>query len=429
MRIIILNQFFYPDHSATSQLMTELAESLVERGVEVTALAGRGRYNGGERLAPSESLRGVRIERAWSTSFGKRSTLGRVSDYLSFYLGASWKMLRLPRHELVMALTTPPLIGLVALAVGRLRRMRVVMLVQDVYPDIAIALGALSARNPATRVIDWISRRTLKRADCIVVLSQCMRDRIAAKIGAERVSRIDVIHNWADGSDIRPLAKNEPNPFAKANNLDSSFVVLFSGNLGRVNEFSTVLEAARLLRGRGDIVFLFVGDGAKTREIEEFTLQHKLTNVRLLPYQPRAQLRYSLAAGHASLVTLADGLAGLSVPSKAYAIMAAGRPMLFVGDARSETARIIETNGCGAVARSGESGRLASIIEDWAANGTKIEEMGRAARALFEERFDRQQAVEAYVQSFEKCLSNVESPAGDSVAREAKSDREAEANL
>jgi colanic acid biosynthesis glycosyl transferase WcaI len=428
MRIIILNQFFYPDHSATSQLMTELAESLVERGVGVTALAGRGRYNGGERLAPRESLRGVRIERAWSTSFGKRSTLGRVSDYLSFYLGASWKMLRLPRHELVMALTTPPLIGLVALAVGRLRRMRVVMLVQDVYPDIAIALGALSDRNPATRFIDWISSRTLKRADRIVVLSQCMRDRIAGKIGAERASRIDVIHNWADGSDIRPLAKDEPNPFAEEHNLDGSFVVLFSGNLGRVNEFSTVLEAARLLRGRPDIVFLFVGDGAKNREIEEFARRHKLPNVRLLPYQPRAQLRYSLAAGHASLVTLADGLAGLSVPSKAYAIMAAGRPMLFVGDARSETARIIEAYGCGAVAGSGDSGGLANIIEDWAADRNKIDEMGRAARALFEERFDRQRAVKAYVQSFAKCLGDVEAPTEDAALREAKADREAEAN-
>lgn len=409
--------------------MTELAESLVERGVEVTALAGRGRYNGGERLSPRESVHGVRIERAWSTSFGKRSTVGRVSDYLSFYLGASWKMLRLPRHELVMALTTPPLIGLVALVVGRLRGLRVVMLVQDVYPDIAIALGALSARNPVTRFIDWISRRTLKRADRIVVLSQCMRDRIAGKVGAERASRIDVIHNWADGSDIRPLVKDEPNPFAEEHNLGSSFVVLFSGNLGRVNEFTTVLEAALLLRGRPDIVFVFVGEGAKTREIEEFSQRHKLRNVHLLPYQPRADLRYSLAAGHALLVTLAGELAGLSVPSKAYAIMAAGRPILFVGDARSETARIIEEHRCGAVVGSGDGGRLANIIEEWAADRPRLDDMGRAARALFEDRFDRPRAVEAYVQSFEKCMSAVESPATDSVARESKADREAEANL
>src|SRR5262249_11311588 len=143
MRLIILNQFFYPDHSATSQLMTELAESLVTRGLVVTALAGRGRYNGGDKLSPREEFKGVRIERAWATSFGKRSAVGRVLDYLSFYVGASWKLLLLPKHDIILALTTPPFIGLVALLIGRLRGMRIVSLVQDVYPDIAVALGAL----------------------------------------------------------------------------------------------------------------------------------------------------------------------------------------------------------------------------------------------------------------------------------------------
>src|SRR5687767_2465777 len=104
MRIIILNQFFYPDHSATSQLMTDLAESLAQRGIAVTALAGRGRYNGGEKLAPYEEYQGVKIERAWATSFGKHHLFGRLADYLSFYLGASWKLLRLPKHDIVMAL-------------------------------------------------------------------------------------------------------------------------------------------------------------------------------------------------------------------------------------------------------------------------------------------------------------------------------------
>src|SRR5215213_1761496 len=170
MRLIILNQFFYPDHSATSQLMTELAESLVERGVEVTALAGRGRYNGGERLPPYEDYQGVRVERVWATSFGKGNVLGRLSDYLSFYVGASWKLLRLPHHDIVMALTTPPLIGLIALIIGHMRGMRMVALVQDVYPDLAVALGTLGKRSPATLFLDYLSRLILRRADRIIVL-------------------------------------------------------------------------------------------------------------------------------------------------------------------------------------------------------------------------------------------------------------------
>src|SRR5215468_4002350 len=178
MRLIILNQFFYPDHSATSQLMTELAESLVERGLSVTALAGRGRYNGGEKLSRRDVYRGVRIARAWATSFGKMSTAGRIMDYLSFYIGATWTLLRLPEHDAIMSLTTPPLIGIVALLIGRLRGMRSIMLVQDVYPEIAVALGALRASSPVTKLLTWTSSQVLKRSDRIVVLSDCMRRRI-----------------------------------------------------------------------------------------------------------------------------------------------------------------------------------------------------------------------------------------------------------
>lgn len=404
MRLLILNQFFYPDHSATSQLMTQLAESLVERGVDVTALAGRGRYNGGEKLAPREEYQGVRIERAWATGFGKRTVAGRLSDYLSFYLGASWKLLRLPRHDLVMALTTPPLIGIAALLIGRLRRMRVIMLVQDVYPDIAIALGTLRAGSLISRLLDWMSNQALKRSDRIVVLSQSMRQRIIAKIGEDRAERVDVIHNWADGSDIRPLDE-ETNPLSAEYELGKSFVVLFSGNLGLVNEFSTVLEAARLLRDRTDIVFLFVGEGAREDEIRRFKEKHRLNSIRLMSYKPRALLRYSLAAGDALLITLAEGLAGLSVPSKTYASMAAARPLLFVGDLRSEVAQIINSNGCGAVVASGDSETLANTISAWSSDKARLKVYGLAARSLFEARFDRRHAVTAYLESFANCLS------------------------
>ena len=405
MRIIILNQFFYPDHSATSQLMTDLAGSLVEEGIVVTALAGRGRYNGGERLASSEVYRGVRIERAWATSFGKKSAVRRVSDYLSFYLGASWKLLRLPKHDMVMALTTPPLIGLIALAIGRLRGMRVVALVQDIYPDVAVALGTLNKRNPVMRFLDFLSRLTLRRSDRVVVLGECMRERVLAKVGEGVASRIDVIHNWADGAEIKPLT-GEENPFAAEQNLEGKFVILFSGNLGRVNDFSTVLNAARILRDRTDILFLFIGEGAKSAEIENFAKAHGLENIRMLPYQPRERLRYSLASGHVSLVTLAEGLAGLSVPSKTYGILAAGRPILFVGDTRSSVARIIQDNGCGAVVSSGESARLSQIITDWASDKEKLAQLNAVARETFEKYFDRPRAVTSYLETFQQCMRN-----------------------
>jgi glycosyltransferase involved in cell wall biosynthesis len=404
MRIIILNQYFYPDHSATSQLMTELAESLVERGLEVTALCGRGRYNGGDRLAPSAVYKGIRIERAWATSFGKGHLLGRLADYLSFYLGASWKLARLPKHDLVMALTTPPLISLVALLIARLRRMRVIALVQDVYPDVAVALGALQAKGVTTRTLDYLNRFVLGGVDRVIVLGECMRRLIAAKLAPEKHSRIDVIHNWADGGELRP-ANDRENAFLKEHQLTGKFVVLFSGNLGHVNEFTTVLEAAVSLREQSEIVFLFIGEGAKRPEIERFIEHHQLPNVRLLPYQPRHLLRHSLAAADAHLVTLAEGLAGLSVPSKTYPILAAGRPILFVGDLQSDAARLVTEFDCGAAVAAGESLSLAEIILDWAAAPSRPQARGARARAAFETHFDRSLAVDLYLKSFARCLN------------------------
>lgn len=384
--------------------MTDLAESLVGRGFEVTALSGRGRYNGGGSLPSREEYHGVRVERAWATSFGKDSTAGRLTDYLTFYLGAAWKLLVLPRHDVVMALTTPPLIGLLALAVCRLKGMKLAALVQDVYPDVGVALGTFREGSLATRLLDRLNRIVLARADRTIVLGECMRERVAAKAGSGWADSIDVIHNWADGGKIRPLAEGEANPFAEEHGLSGHFVVQFSGNLGRVNDFDTPLEAARILRARKDIVFLFIGDGAKAGEIKEYVRRHELRNVRLLPYQPRETLLYSLAAGQAHLVTLADGLAGLSVPSKTYGILAAGRPVLFVGDPRSDVARLVAEHRCGEVIPTGDATRLADVVSAWADDPEAAVRMGADARELFLRRFDRPHAVEAYAESLFKCL-------------------------
>ena len=404
MRLLILNQFFYPDHSATSQLMTDLGESLVGRGMQVTALAGRGRYNGGGGLAPREDYRGVRVERAWATSFGKDSVAGRLADYLTFYLGAAWKLLALPRQDVVMALTTPPLIGLLALLACRLKGMKLVALVQDIYPDVGVALGSFKEGSLATRLLDRLNRVVLAGADRVIVLGDCMRERVVDKAGHAAADRVDVIHNWADGEKIRPLGEGDENPFVEEQGLRGRFVVQFSGNLGRVNDFDTPLEAARLLRGREDVVFLFIGDGAKAGEIRDYVRRHDLGNVRLLPYQPREALLHSLAAGQAHLVTLAEGLAGLSVPSKTYGILAAGRPLLFVGDPRSDVARLISEHRCGEVIPTGDAARMAGVISAWADDPASAGRMGREARELFLRRFDRPHAVEAYAASLLLCL-------------------------
>ncbi|MGH9762184.1 MAG: glycosyltransferase family 4 protein, partial [Blastocatellia bacterium] len=343
-----------------------------------------------------------RIERAWATSFGKRTLPGRLIDYLSFYVGACCALMTLPRHDIVMALTTPPLIGLVAVIAGRIRGMRTVALVQDIYPDVAVALGALKRNSLLTRLLDRLNRYILRHSDRIVVLGDCMRRRIVEKLGDAAVERIDVIHNWADGDEISPIGSAK-NGFVTENNLESRFVVMFSGNFGHINDFQTVMSAAREMRDRPDVLFLFIGEGGKEKELKDFAASNGLGNIRFMPYQAREVTPLSLAAGHAMLVTLADGLAGLSVPSKTYPIMAAGRPLLFVGDQNSEAAKIAR-NGCGAAVASGDARGLVSVISDWAADRSKPDALGRHAREIFENRFERKHAVSSYISMFHMCL-------------------------
>ena len=164
-------------------------------------------------------------------------------------------------------------------------------------------------------------------------------------------------------------------------------------------------NAARHLRRRTDIVFLFIGDGVRAAEIRAFLNEHRLQNILMLPYQSRAELRDSLTAGDAHLVTLANGLAGLSVPSKTYAILAAGRPILFVGDGESTVAKLVAEHDCGEVISSGDDDRLAQVIVDWARDRRRLDELSANARSLFEASFERQRAVDAYLASFERCLA------------------------
>jgi len=322
-------------------------------------------------------------------------------DYLSFYIAAAWKLATIPRHDVILSLTTPPFITLLALIVGRLRKIRIIAVQQDLYPDVAVALGALRADSLLTRFLSWLDRKTLQHADRVIVLGECMRERVLRK--SVDAAHIDVIPNWADGTATKPLPRQ--NWFSEKYQLSSSFVLLFAGNFGLVNDFATVLDAAKLLRDETRIVFLFVGGGVQGGLIDEFRTRHELSNIIVLPYHPPAVMPEVLAASDVALVTLADGLAGLSVPSKTYGSLAAGKPVLFVGDLRSDIARLVESRGCGAAVRAGDSLVLAQVIRNWAARREDVAAFGINARAVFEANFDRSHAVNSYVESMYRCVS------------------------
>ncbi len=407
-RILFINQYYWPDRASTAQHLADLAESLAERGIECHVLCGKGGYQGDRSRVPSSEVHnGVHIHRVGSTSLGRRSTLRRMTDYLSFYACALVAALRLTRFDTTVTLTTPPIIGLIGMILGRLKGSRHVFWSMDLHPDAGIALGLMSRRNPIVAVLSWISDRVYRAADRVVVLGPYMADRIAAK--GVRPNRIKTIPVWSRGDEIYPWAEpRESHPLRKSLGLGSKFIAMYSGNMGLAHSFDDLMTAAVRLREREDIVFLFVGDGPRKAEILKAKSEADLGNVILLDYFPREQLHLSLSLADVHLMSMRREMIGIVVPCKLYGAMASARPSLFVGPEHCETADTIREAACGFVNRLGEPDGIVESIEGLAADLNMARTMGEHGRTAFLQSFER----EACCVSWSLMLNELEGDAG-----------------
>ncbi|MBI5478189.1 MAG: glycosyltransferase family 4 protein [Deltaproteobacteria bacterium] len=395
MRVLLLNQYFWPDEAATAQLATDLCEDLVAGGAEVTVVSSAGAYvpeDGAPRPPLRERWRGVDILRVPATALGRASIPRRLVDYASFYAGAAAQALRAGRHDVVIVLTTPPLLASLGVLLRLSRGERLVCWVQDVYPEIGVAFGVFPQEGLLTSALRLAARTIYQRADAVVALGEVMAERLV-DAGAPR-DRVHVIHNWADGRAIAPVPRAQ-NAFAREQRLGDRFVVGYSGNFGRGHDLDAILQAARLLRDRRKLLWLFIGEGPRRDEVAAAIARDRL-NARLLPYQPRERLRESLSAPDVHLVTMRAGLEGLIVPSKLYGCLAAGRGVVFVGPEHTEAAQILADERCGVTVPPADPAALAAAVSDLARRPGAAVAMGRRGRAAFERRFDRPLATAAW---------------------------------
>ena len=354
-RVVFVNRYFHPDHSATSQMASDLAFHLASRGWEVAAITSRQRYDDARANLRSSTEHGVRIERIWSTRFGRAGLIGRAFDYATFYLSAFFAIRR-ERGATIIAMTDPPLLSVVAaLASGD-----VVNWIQDLFPEVAQSLG-IRVPRVVQRIRDW----SLRKARANVVLGKLM---------ARRVPKGIIIPNWGVGI-LPTLGGRDARP---------PFSVGYSGNLGRAHDAETIAAAIRMLP---DVKFVFTGGGAKLSVLRDLP-------VEIRPYVPREQLTESLSSVNVHLVSLLPQLEGLIVPSKFYGVLAVGRPVIFLGARDGELARIIEESRCGLVAETAD--QLTDAIRELKENPEEAEAMGSRGRALYLARFAPEHAFAAW---------------------------------
>jgi glycosyltransferase involved in cell wall biosynthesis len=396
-RIVFVNRYFFPDLSATSQILFDLTKRLVEQGIEVHVVCSRQLYDDpGAMLAEHELVHGVQVHRAWTSRFGRGRLVGRGIDYASFYLTGAARLLSvLRRGDIVVAKTDPPLISIVAAAIARIRGARLINWLQDVFPEIASRLDANPLPAWLNESLKRMRDRSLSMADVNVVLGGRMREHLEGRCIPR--SKIRVIENWADGDAIVPK-KAAASDLRIALGLEHKFVIAYSGNLGRAHEFGTLLQAAEQLRHRKDVVFLMVGGGVKMEALRRIVTQKGLPNFRFLPYQRREVLSDSLAAADVHLACLLPGLEGLIVPSKFYGILAAGRPTVFIGDEDGELARIIKSADCGAVVQAGDATKLVQTLVDIKDRPEWGLSMGQRARELFVRKYTIERGLTQWLQ-------------------------------
>jgi colanic acid biosynthesis glycosyl transferase WcaI len=396
--IRLLCLLFYPELVSTGQSLTELAEELAARGVDVEVTAGPPTFVDRHQAVPRQmEYRGIRIRRVWGTRFPKLRLMGRICNQASFALSAMLDQVVRRRRVPILVLTEPPFL---AWSCAVLRALRwgppYAYVIFDVYPDTAVHLGVIRPGGGIARAWERLNAFTLRHADHIVVIGRCMRDVISAKVEAAVADRIRFIHMWADDVNIQAHSAG-PNPYVGRWGLESRFVVGYFGNMGRFHDLETIMETANLLRTHAEIVFLFVGEGHKKRYAMEYAQDHGLGNCRFHTYVPREDLGYALATAAVGLVSLARGQEGLSVPSKAFGLMAAGIPVVAVMGRTSEVARMVEEQGCGVVVPQGESKRLAETILQLHQDPARLESLGQNGVRAIREKYSLAMAAEDYL--------------------------------
>ncbi|MGA2499095.1 MAG: glycosyltransferase family 4 protein [Tepidisphaeraceae bacterium] len=396
MHVLILNQPFYPEVAATAQLMWDLAQDLDRHGHNVTAICSRHVYGTDQSHAQAyEKIGHIEFRRVGGTRFGRKNLVGRMSDFLSFYAAAFIEMQKMPAPDVILALSSPPMISLLGVfkrIFGRRRdggRVRLVYHVMDVYPDAAIAMGVLKPRSIVARIMSRLTRFTLENSDGIIALGRDMADLISQRYGIPRQSvHLHVIPPWSDGQQLHPMPRTE-STLARQWGATDTFNLAYSGNLGMAHDVNTIAGAIERLKDDTGLRWLFIGGGNRFKAMQERAGRNCWKNVTFHPYQERAALLHSLNAADVHLVSQLPAFTGIVVPSKLYGIMAVGRPGIMIGPDDAECSRTIVENGAGYVVPIGDVDGLVARIRELRENEPLRLEMGRRAREAFERLYDR----------------------------------------
>lgn len=398
-KLALICQHFYPEMLSTGLFMTNIATGLVQRGWRVRVYCAQPLYLPGyannEDTPRYLDYEGVEIIRVSTLSTARTSLPRRFLNATTFLLAIAWYLLR-DRKEIlgVMNTTNPPFLGLVAWLAKWVLGLPFLTIVHDVYPDVAVQLGLFHKRSPLTWLWEQATRLIFNESLGLIVIGRDMAQLVRAKLSRRSAVLMTLIPNWADSTHLFPVPRAE-NPFITQHQLADRFVVQYAGRLGRTHNLEPLLAAAQQLQGT-NVLFQFIGEGAKRETLEAQVEQLGLHNVQFLPYQPYETLAQTLSAADLAVVCLDSAATGASVPSKTYGLLACARPILALVEPTSEIGQLVTETNCGIVVAAATGQQVAAAIRQAMTTPEALATMGHNGYQVFQQKYTLNAALEEY---------------------------------
>jgi len=389
MRILFVNQFYRPDVAATGQLLADLAEKLAQDNQEIHVLCSRKSYLGGDNnYQKHQVIENVHIHRIGGSRFGRGNIFGKLTNFLSFYFFAAWKLVFMPRFDICVFLTTPPFIGLIGIILHKIKGTKIVHWTMDLYPEALTAFGVLKPGGIICRFLTYLAKRSYRCASQIISLGDYMTQRLI-KAGVDP-DKIATVHNWSPCETSRPDCQNH----TKHHTENAPVTLMYSGNLGSGHELNTVLIALKRLKNNKKIRFLVnIGDGKSKRMLREKAMALELKCLDFRDPVPVDQLSKTLAMGQIHIVSQLPETKGIMVPSKLYGIMAAARAIIFIGPENSETAQILRKSNAGIIIAPRNADAMTEAIRKLLENPNLVTEMCTNAHDYYEKHLGKDRSL------------------------------------
>lgn len=403
-KLLVYAHYYHPDVASTGQILKELCEGMLDE-FDITVICTVPSYDGRveeyykKEKYYHENINGVKVVRVAVPEFSKENKKSRIKNLVAYSLRAVLATLKLPKQDYIFTISQPPILGGVLGVIGKwLKGGKLIYNIQDFNPEQTMAVG-YSKNKAILNIAMMVDKFSCRQADKVIVVGRDMQETLRNRFNNKNVPCNVFINNWIDEKEIYPLPEDHEKvlAFKKRYDLENKIVIMYSGNIGLYYDLENLIKVIEKFKDRDDVVFAFIGDGSKKKDIETYSSEHNMDNVKFIPYQDKADLIYSLNAGDAHWVVNAKGIKGVSVPSKLYGVMAVGKPVLSVLEKNAEARLIIEDTQCGYVAEPEDYKGIEKMINSCLVERHKLSSMGDLGREYIVHNLTKKISIEKYI--------------------------------